>query len=147
MSCLSCLHSPLRAVAWRCWLQLLWLNCLVPREMVAFPPILSTEPANSGLLNIPGFASVPTELIRRIWGLEYIDMWELLPETWRQETAQSSACCHSRRPKRGLITDIALWTECPHHTGSSTTCISTLSRPSSPPHGIHLDDSKGQLKF
>ena len=51
------------------------------------PPISSTEPANPGLLSIPGFASVPTKLIRRIWGLEYVDMWELLPETWRQEAA------------------------------------------------------------
>ena len=76
------------------------------------PSISSTDLANPGLLNIPGFASVPTKLIRRIWGLEYVDMWELLPETWRQEAAQASACCHSRRPKRGLITDIALWTEC-----------------------------------
>ena len=41
-------------------------------------------------------------------------MWELLPETWRQEAAQANTvtCCHSRRPIRGLITDIALWTEC-----------------------------------
>ena len=38
------------------------------------PPILSTEPTNPGMLNIPGFASVPTKLIRWIWGLEYIDM-------------------------------------------------------------------------
>ena len=44
------------------------------------PPISSTDPANPGLLNIPGFASVPTKLIQRIWGLEYVDMWDLLPE-------------------------------------------------------------------
>ena len=43
------------------------------------PPISSTEPANPGLLNIPGFASVPTKLIRWILGLEHVDMWELLP--------------------------------------------------------------------
>ena len=33
------------------------------------PPISSTDPANPGLLNTPGFASMPTKLIRRIWGL------------------------------------------------------------------------------
>ena len=38
-------------------------------------------------------------------------MWELLPETWRQEVAQSSARCHSRHSKHGLITNIALWTK------------------------------------
>ena len=42
------------------------------------PPISSTDPANSGLLNTPGFASVPTKLIRRIWGLQYVDMWEFI---------------------------------------------------------------------
>ena len=73
------------------------------------PPILSTELINPGKLNTQGFTSVPTKLIQRIWELEYVDMWELLPETWLQEAAQFRACCHSRRPKRGLIT---LWTEC-----------------------------------
>ena len=101
------------------------------------PPILSTEPTNPGVLNIPGFTSVPTKLIQRIWGLEYVDMWELLPKTWQQEAAQSSTCCHSRRPKRGLITNIALWTE----------CFTTLSGQSSPPHGTPLDNSKGHIMF
>ena len=76
------------------------------------PPILSAEPTNPGVLSIPSFTSVPTKLIQRIWGLEYVDMWELLPKTWQQGAAQSSTYCCSRHPKRGLITNIALWTEC-----------------------------------
>ena len=38
-------------------------------------------------------------------------MAELLPEAWRVE-ALESGCCHSKRPRRELISDFALWTEC-----------------------------------
>ena len=38
-------------------------------------------------------------------------MWELLPETWHVET-ESSSCCHSKRPRRNLVIDITVWTEC-----------------------------------
>ena len=42
---------------------------------------------------------------------EYIDIWELLPETWQVESAEG-ACCHSKRPRRSLVTDINVWVEC-----------------------------------
>ena len=42
---------------------------------------------------------------------EYIDIWELLPETWQVESAEG-ACCHSKRPCRSLVTDINVWVEC-----------------------------------
>ena len=38
-------------------------------------------------------------------------MCKLLPESWRLEE-QRDSCCRASRMKRGLITDIALWTEC-----------------------------------
>ena len=38
-------------------------------------------------------------------------MSELLPESWRVE-ALKSGCCHSKRPRRELVVDFALWTEC-----------------------------------
>ncbi len=38
-------------------------------------------------------------------------MRELLPESWCIEEAKET-CCRSARPKKGLITDITLWTEC-----------------------------------
>ena len=38
-------------------------------------------------------------------------MYELLPEMWRIEELHDSSC-RSSRPRRGLITDISLWTEC-----------------------------------
>ena len=74
-------------------------------------PIPSTGVGAVGVTSIPGFTAIPAKLIRRIWALEYVEMWELLPETWRQDAAQVE-CCHAKRPKRGLITDIALWSEC-----------------------------------
>lgn len=44
---------------------------------------------------------------------EFIDMWEMLPETWRMEVAERSGCCpHSKRHKWGMVTDILVWTEC-----------------------------------
>ena len=35
----------------------------------------------------------------------------MLPETWQVESVEG-ACCHSKRPRRSLITDINVWTEC-----------------------------------
>ena len=61
--------------------------------------------------HIPGWATVPPKLLRKIWNLEYVDMWELLPESWRLKQ-QAESCCRSQRPRRGLVTNLALWTEC-----------------------------------
>ena len=62
------------------------------------------------LTNIPGFGSVPPKLIKKIMAKEYIEIGELLPESWRVET--EGTCCHTKRPRRGLVTDINVWTEC-----------------------------------
>ena len=66
-------------------------------------------PTNDIML-LPGFGSVPPKLTRRIVAREFVDMWELLPETWQLETEGS--CCQTRRPRRSLVTDINIWTEC-----------------------------------
>ena len=63
------------------------------------------------LAGLLGIGSVPPKLIKRIVAREYIDIWELLPETWQVETAEG-ACCHSKRPRWSLVTDINVWTEC-----------------------------------
>ena len=54
---------------------------------------------------MPGFAAIPPKLIT------YVDMWELLPDAWLVE-ADGSACCNTKRPRRSLVTDISIWTEC-----------------------------------
>ncbi len=61
--------------------------------------------------SIPVCAGVPPRILKKIWALEYVDMWELLPESWRVEPA-AKGCCWSQRPRRGAITDFPLWTEC-----------------------------------
>ena len=63
-----------------------------------------------GLSDLPGFGSVPPKLIRRILAKEYVDIWELLPDSWQVES--EGTCCHAKHPRRSLITDINLWTEC-----------------------------------
>lgn len=63
-----------------------------------------------GVDALPGFGAVPPKLIKKIIAGEYVDIWELLPETWHIETEGS--CCHAKRPRRSLVTDINIWTEC-----------------------------------
>ena len=58
-----------------------------------------------------GLALISPKLVQKILSGDFIDMCELLPETWRVEEPKMG-CCRSTRPKRGLVTDIALWTEC-----------------------------------
>ena len=76
----------------------------------------------------PGFGSVPPKLTNKILMKEYIDIWELLPETWPLETEGS--CCHSKRPRRSLVTDINVWTEC----FATMAAILTSAFPSKAPH-------------
>ena len=56
---------------------------------------------------------LPTKLIKRILDLEYIDMVDLIPDSWRLQEEEPSKCCHqSKRQRRGPVTDILLWVEC-----------------------------------
>lgn len=62
------------------------------------------------LTQLPGFGSVSPKLAKKIMAQEFVDMWELLPETWRLEAEGS--CCQTRHPRHALVTDISIWTEC-----------------------------------
>ena len=42
-----------------------------------------------GAAVIPGWGSVPTRLTKKILALEFVDMWELLPESWRLKLAEA----------------------------------------------------------
>lgn len=102
-----------------------------PTAAVAAPRV-STGVAGtdtSALSDLPDFDLVPAKLIKRIWDLEYIDMAELLPESWRVEAVESS-CCHAKRPRRELILDFALWTEC----YATLSAILSARYPSKAPH-------------
>ncbi len=68
-------------------------------------------------------------------------MGELLPASWRLESAEEG-CCRSRRPRRGLVTDFLMWTECyatlvavlsvhyPHKTPHFMAYLRTITRAS-----------------
>ena len=83
-------------------------TAIVPLVNPAVPPVADLC---GGAAAIPGWGSVPPRLTKKILALEFVDMWELLPESWRLEPAEAG-CCHSRRPRRGLVTNFPLWVEC-----------------------------------
>ena len=59
----------------------------------------------------PGLNSLPPKLVKRIIGKEFVDMRELLPESWRSESQPSSAAQQKGQPQ-GPITDFQVWAEC-----------------------------------
>ena len=70
----------------------------------------SREASGSSTLSL----TVPQKLAKRILDLEYVEMSELLPETWGLEPDATYPCCHETRRQacRGPVTDILLWVEC-----------------------------------
>lgn len=72
---------------------------------------IPAPPEGSKAGAVEGLA-LPAKLVRKILDLDYVDMHELLPDTWRYQE-EDQKCCHQRRgQRRGPITDILLWTEC-----------------------------------
>ena len=50
---------------------------------------------------------------KKIIDREFIDMGQLLPDSWHVEEEEAMWCCHQlKRRHRGLVTDILLWVEC-----------------------------------
>ena len=60
---------------------------------------------------LPGWGSVPPRLVKKILTVEFVDMWELLPESWRLESTESG-CCNPHHSRPGLVTSFPLWVEC-----------------------------------
>ena len=61
----------------------------------------------------PGtFQDLPQKLVKRILNLEFIDMSELIPESWKFMEEEISYCHQNRSSHRGPVTDILLWVEC-----------------------------------
>ena len=58
--------------------------------------------------------ALPQKLKSKILNLEFVDMSELVPDTWRWQEEDETKCCHKphRTPRRGPVTDILLWVEC-----------------------------------
>ena len=55
---------------------------------------------------------VPTKLVNRIWSWEYVEMTELQPEFWNEQTRKGPGKTHRKRP----VTDLNMWLQC--HCGS-----------------------------
>ena len=66
----------------------------------------------SSLNGLPGLAMVPQKLLNRIIGKEYIPMYDMLPESWCLEADSANSCCQSKRLRRGLVLDVAVWSGC-----------------------------------
>ena len=62
-----------------------------------------------------GSCDVPDKIQKRILDLEYVDVGELLPETWNMQQIQEDQglqCCHqARTSRRGPVTNLLLWLE------------------------------------
>ena len=72
--------------------------------------IVPTAGASTGSPTVPNATSLPPKLTRRILAKDFIDMRELLPESWRSEPQQTSGA--SRMLARRPVRDFKLWTEC-----------------------------------
>ena len=79
---------------------------------------VTTDTASSApqleVSSLPGFAAVPHRLIKRIVVKEYIDMAEMLPDSWKVEASKATSgyCSVTKHPCRGMVTDVLVWTEC-----------------------------------
>ena len=67
----------------------------ISSQTVLPPGLSSVDPRGNvqpGTVSIPGWSSVPPRLVRKILSLEFVDMWELLPESWRLDQCEGSSC-------------------------------------------------------
>lgn len=78
---------------------------LVASSSTSTSEVIGTDPAIPTSLQV---LSLPAKLILE---LEYVDMGELVPESWRHQD-DDQKCCHRRTQRKGPVTDILLWLEC-----------------------------------
>ncbi len=69
-----------------------------------------TGATNNSALALPVFSSIPPKLVKCLLEKQYVEMWEMLRETWQLEA--ESTCCHAKHPKHSLVMDISVWMEC-----------------------------------
>ena len=72
------------------------------------PPTLQTKK------HLPD-ADILEKIKQRILNLEYVDIYELLPEAWQFDRVQEQhgQCCHQTKyTRRSPITSLPLWLEC-----------------------------------
>ena len=84
------------------------------------------------MATLSGFGAIPPKLFQKIIAGKYVNIWELLPETW--QIGNESSYCHSKRPCRSLVTDINIWTEC----YATLAAIQSSAFPQKAPHFFFL---------
>ena len=67
---------------------------------------------SASVVNTCSFQDLPPKLVGRILNLEFIDMSELIPESWKSMEEEASCCHQVKVSRRGPVTDILLWVEC-----------------------------------
>ena len=80
-------------------------------EVVSLPTLATVMPmAPRGETANTLSITLPQKLSQRILQLEYIEMAELIPETWGLEPEGVAPCCHQSRRQfcRGPVVDILL---------------------------------------
>ena len=75
-------------------------------------PIHTTHPVPTATYTYP--QELPAKLVKKISDLEFIEMAELVPDSWRAEEIDYQCCSthNPRTPRRGPVTNILLWLEC-----------------------------------
>ena len=82
-------------------------TAIVPVVNSVVPPAADLV---GGAMALPGWGSVPPRLVKKVLALEFVDMWELPPESWRLESTESG-CCNPHRSRWELLTSFPLWVE------------------------------------
>ena len=70
----------------------------------------------NGTSSYDPIAVLPAKLARRILDLEYVEMSELLPDSWQEDNQQLIVFDAQLTPRRlgrkTVVEDISIWTEC-----------------------------------
>ena len=74
-------------------------------------PIATAIPTTCSPANNP-VARLPLKLVARIEGLQFVEMTDLLPESWGSEQPTSDGQSFKPVTRRAVIGDIAIWAEC-----------------------------------
>jgi len=78
---------------------------------------LPSVPVPVGMFMGDGLIPLPPRLLKKIQAMEFIDMAELMPETWLSETTEEAhnTCCGiltAVKKRKSPVIDILLWVQC-----------------------------------
>ena len=80
------------------------------QQTMAGPSALPTS--TNITIDLPGTTAVPQTLVRKILNGDFVNMSELLPDSWRVEEMNTQSPSQKGGPHCGLVTDILIWLEC-----------------------------------